>query len=219
MSEEFIPTRKSLLSRLRAWDDQKSWQEFFNLYSRLIHRFATKAGLTDHEAQDVVQETILVVARKIPDFKYDPALGSFKSWLLLITRRRIEKQLKKRWPFKAAQASPAPPSIQTGGISFGRGTRTETIERIADPRGLDLEASWDEEWQKNLWDVALTRVKAQIKPKQFQMFDLYVLKEWPVKDVAKALGVSVAHVYVNKHRVAGLIRKAVSAVRSESGVC
>src|SRR6185295_9915772 len=96
--DQFIPTRRSLLSRLKNWDDQESWKEFFDTYSRLIYRVAAKAGLTDAEAQDVVQETVIIVAKKIPGFKYDPALGSFKSWLLLITRRRIEKQLKKRMP-------------------------------------------------------------------------------------------------------------------------
>ena len=90
--DEFIPTRRSLLSRLKNWEDQKSWQEFFDTYSKLIYRMAAKAGLTDAESQDVVQETVVVVAKKIPGFKYDPALGSFKSWLLLITVRPLRAQ-------------------------------------------------------------------------------------------------------------------------------
>src|SRR5437016_4761776 len=109
---EFIPTRRSLLSRLRNWDDQESWRKFFEAYGRLIYSVAIKGGLTDAEAQDVVQETVLVVARKIPGFKYDPALGSFKSWLLLITRRKIEKQFKKRISWKAGLASN---SLRAGG--------------------------------------------------------------------------------------------------------
>src|SRR5512140_1436770 len=96
--DEFIPTRRSLLSRLKDWDDQESWRRFFETYGKLIYAVAIRAGLNDAEAQDVVQETVIVVARKIPGFQYDPALGSFKSWLLLIIRRRIEKQLKKRIP-------------------------------------------------------------------------------------------------------------------------
>src|SRR5947209_6974351 len=103
--DQFIATRRSLLSRLKNWHDQASWQEFFDTYAKLIYRIAAKAGLKDAEAQDVVQETALVVAKKMPGFKYDPAIGSFKSWLLLITRRRIEKQLKKRMPIKAGPAS------------------------------------------------------------------------------------------------------------------
>src|SRR3989442_10829475 len=103
--DEFIPTRRSLLTRLKNLDDQESWKDFFDTYAKLIHRVAIKAGLNDAEAQDVVQETVIIVAKKLPDFKYDPALGSFKSWLRLITRRRIEKQLKKRMPAKVGQSS------------------------------------------------------------------------------------------------------------------
>ena len=35
-TETFIPTRSSLLKRLKNWEDQESWQEFFNLYGKLI---------------------------------------------------------------------------------------------------------------------------------------------------------------------------------------
>ena len=205
--EEFIPTRRSLLSRLKNWDDQESWREFFDTYAKLIYRVAAKAGLTDAESQDVVQETMLVVARKLPAFKYDPALGSFKSWLLLITRRRIEKQLKKRMPVKVGQASGFSKSGGTPDLRCDDTKHTATVERVPDPKGFDLEAAWDVEWEKNLSDAALARVKGQLKPKQFQMFDLYALKEWPVKDVARALGVSTTHVYVNKHRVATLLKR------------
>ena len=60
--DELLPTRQSLLSRLRDWDDQESWREFFDTYWRLIHGLALKCGLTDAEAQDVVQETMVSVA-------------------------------------------------------------------------------------------------------------------------------------------------------------
>src|SRR5260221_2934833 len=86
-SDEFLPTRVSLLGRLKDWGDQQSWQEFFDIYHRLIQSVALKAGLTQSEAQDVVQETILTVAKKIGDFRSDPAKGSFKGWLIVVTRR------------------------------------------------------------------------------------------------------------------------------------
>ncbi len=203
-SDVFLRTRSSLLRRLKSWDDQDSWQDFFNTYSKLIHAVARKAGLSDAEAQDVVQETVLLVAKKMPEFNYDPAIGSFKSWLLLLTRRRIEKQLRKRLPAKD-------PSLRRPGDT----KRTATIERIPDPAGLDLEAVWEEEWEKNLWTAALARVKEQISAKHYQMFDLYVLQEWPVKEVARALDVSVTHVYVNKHRVARLLKRELKKLGRE----
>ncbi len=56
--DEFLPTRLSLLGRLKDWGDQQSWQDFFDIYHRLIHSVALKAGLSPTEAQDVVQEAV-----------------------------------------------------------------------------------------------------------------------------------------------------------------
>src|SRR5436309_2320388 len=91
-----IPTRHSLLNRLKDWGDQASWQDFFDTYWRLIYNVAIKAGLTDTEAQEVVQETVIAVAKKIPEFKTDPAHGSFSAWLMQLTRWRIADQFRKR---------------------------------------------------------------------------------------------------------------------------
>src|SRR5437867_10914593 len=55
--DEFIPTRQSLLSRLKNWDDKASWRDFFNTYWKLIYSIGLKAGMTAEEAQDLVQET------------------------------------------------------------------------------------------------------------------------------------------------------------------
>jgi|SRR5437867_3181385 len=81
---ESLLTRWSLLTRLKNWDDQESWKEFFDLYWRLVYNVAIKAGLTDPEAQDVVQETVITVAKNLKDFKTDPARGSFKDLRLSV---------------------------------------------------------------------------------------------------------------------------------------
>jgi len=91
-----IPTRRSLLTRLKNWDDQEGWREFFDTYWNLIYGVAIKAGLGDAEAQDVVQETVIAVAKKMQDFHYDPSIGTFKSWLLHTTRWKIADQFRKR---------------------------------------------------------------------------------------------------------------------------
>ena len=93
-----MPTRRSLISRLRNWDDQASWQEFFDTYWKLIYAVALKSGLSDSEAEEVVQETVISIAKKMPSFEYDPAKCSFKSWLKHVTRLRIIDQFRKRRP-------------------------------------------------------------------------------------------------------------------------
>jgi len=51
---------------------------FFDTYWRLIYCVATRSGLTETEAQDVVQETVICVAKDIQKFKRDRAAGRSK---------------------------------------------------------------------------------------------------------------------------------------------
>jgi len=187
---ELIPTRRSLIDRLKRWDDGQSWQQFFDTYWKLIYGVAFRAGLPDAEAQDVVQDTIVSVARQMPSFRYDPARGSFKTWLFLLARRRIADHLRKE--YRRVKIEPD---------SATHPSRTGRLARMPDPAGPELETLWDEEWKKHLLGAALRRVKAQVEPKHFQVFEAYVLKEWPVEEVVLAFSVSAAQVYTIKHRV------------------
>src|SRR5437762_9616110 len=96
-----LATRRSLVDRLANWDDRERWQQFFDTYWKLIYSAARKSDLTDAEAQEVVQETVITVAKNIDKLKYDPAIGSIKGWLLQITRWRIADQFRKREPGNA----------------------------------------------------------------------------------------------------------------------
>src|SRR5215831_10872723 len=136
--EDPLPTRQSLLERLRRWDDQESWRDFFDLYWGLLYSTAVKAGLKDTEAQDVVQDTIILVAKKMSEFKYDPAVDSFKGWLRYLTRKRIALEYRKRARDRFQ------PSAE---ISEGQ----DPIEAIPDPAGINLDAVWDKEWAQTLW--------------------------------------------------------------------
>jgi RNA polymerase sigma-70 factor (ECF subfamily) len=203
---DFLPTRRSLLSRLKSADDHGGWQEFFDTYGKLIYGVARKAGLTDAEAQDAVQETVIAVSKHIGDFKYNPAKCSFKTWLLLLTRQRIGRQFARRGGNQ---------SLLTSAATREEGTRTGTIERVADPAGLGLEAVWDAEWERHLLSVATERVKRHVKAEHFQMFDLYVLQSWPVREVARTLGVSAAQVYLAKHRIGRLLQQEIKRLEAE----
>ena len=197
--DDLIPTRESLLSRLKDWEDRESWQDFFDTYWKLIYGMALKAGLTDAEAQDIVQETVISVARKIEGFKYDPAVCSFKSWMLQLTRWRIINQVKKRQRETAGVPGPA-------GSHAGLNPH---LDDIPDPAGFELKAIWDEEWQKTLLAAALEKVKRQVDSAQFQIFDLYCVEKWPVQKVASTLGVSKGRVYLAKHRIGRLVQKEI----------
>ena len=103
----------------------------------------------------------------------------------------------------------AQPLVAHRHISGDDSSRTATIDAIPDEASLDLNTIWEAEWQKNLMAAALERVKRSVNARQFQMFDLYALQNWPVRDVARTLGVSAAQVYLAKHRISGLLKKEI----------
>jgi RNA polymerase sigma-70 factor (ECF subfamily) len=205
-----LATRPSLLRRLKAGDDPQSWLEFYRTYGGLIRFFAQKAGLTADETEEVVQETAIGVARGLPQFTYDPKVCRFKTWLLNLTRWRIQNQLRRRKALRRGDEfdqSGAYRHIQDPGSSMGN--EASAIERIPDPAIPEFGAEWEAAWQKNLLTQALEHLRARLDERQFQVFDLYVTKGWPPADVAQLLGASVAWVYLTKNRVLARLKKEV----------
>ena len=170
-------TRKSLIARLENWEDQRTWDEFYRTYWRLIYSVALKAGLREDEAWDVVQETILSIAKQSRKNIYKPEQGSFKLWLWNMTRWRINDQFRKRKKDTAMLMNPDAP-----------GTLEHPIDKIPDEGKNNFDQVWEREWQNNLLQAALERVKAKVSPKQFQIFDYYVLREWDAAKVRRQLG-------------------------------
>ena len=203
--QAYEATRKSLIARLDNWEDQRTWDEFYKTYWRLIYAVGMKSGLRSEEAFDVVQETILSIAKQSKKNLYDPKQGSFKTWLMNMTRWRINDQFRKRKKDTAMASS-----------GWDDDRKTDVIDRFEDPKGDLLDRLWDTEWKKNLADAALERVKAQVSPRQYQIFDYYVVKQWDAKKVQEKLSVSMAQVYLAKHRVGAVLKKELKKLEDES---
>lgn len=185
-------TRQSLLTRLKDHADHEGWQRFFDTYGGVIHGLAIKAGLTATEAEEALQETLVSVAREMPGFRYDQAKGSFKGWLFQIARRRVADQFRKRERRQRHESVP--------GIDLGE---------IVDPMSDSLGRAWEEEWRRNQLQLALDRVKAKVSPRQWQMFDLATLQEWPTDRICELLGVNTAQLYMAKMRVGRMVKAEV----------
>ena len=205
IEQAYERTRKSLIARLENWEDQRTWDEFYQTYWRLIYSVGLKAGLRSEEAFDVVQETILSIAKQSKKRLYDPEQGSFKTWLMNMTRWRINDQFRKRKKDTAM-----------AGNEWSEERKTAVIDRFEDPKGDLLERMWDVEWKKNLADAALSRVKAQVSPKQYQIFAYYVVKQWEAKKVQEHLGVSMAQVYLAKHRVGAVLKRELAKLEKHA---
>ena len=204
-TDSFLPTRQSLLSRLRDCQDQDGWREFFDTYWRLIYNVARQSGLADAEAQDVVQNTFIYLVRRMPKFQYDRARGSFKSWLRRVTRSRISVFRRR-----AQAQEPALPELAL------EEDDANVWESIPDPAGDALDEVWQREWEDNLVKAALRRVRSKVSAQQLMIFELAALGEVPLKQVARKLGVSLMQVYLARHRVGKLFKEEVLRLRKET---
>ncbi|WP_160164454.1 RNA polymerase sigma factor [Pedosphaera parvula] len=177
---------------------------FFDTYWKLIYTAALKAGLNDAEAQDVVQETVLSVLKSMPTFEYDSKKGSFKGWLLRLTNWRITDQMRKR---------ERNPEFKISETDFS--TDIEALEALAPSVPMELESIWEEEWERNLLEAATERVKKKVDSKQYQIFDLHVLKDWPVIKVSRFLKINPGKVYLAKHRIGKLIAREIEILQTK----
>jgi RNA polymerase sigma-70 factor (ECF subfamily) len=213
-TEDSVPTRQSLLERLRRWDDTGAWRDFFATYWELIYNVARKAGLSDAESQDVVQETTIAVARRIGAFNTDPRRGSFKSWLFGQARWRIGDQFRARK--RSLQGSGGAPDATAANPARRDEdeTRTETLQHCPVDSSLDgFDTVWNQEWEQHVLRTATELVKAQVSVKQFQIFELHVAQGLSVADTAKVIGTTKAAVYMATSRVGRVLKREVHVLK------
>ncbi len=197
---QLIPTEKrACLSGSKTGTIQKSWQNFYDVYSRLIYGAAITAGLTPSEGEDVVQETVIAVCKAIGKYKYIPEKCAFKTWLHAVTKRQVVNQFRKRLG-KGRLVDPLPGERETD-------TR---FDEIPDPASHALDEVFRREWEQTLVDAACERIKRLVSPDQFQIYDYYVLQGHGTLDTVRALGVSAAKVYIAKTRIGKMVREQVA---------
>ncbi len=185
---EEASTQRSLILRLHDWQDRRSWNEFYRNYHKFVYAVARQSGLSESEAWDVVQETFVTIARQSnKNQQYNPELGSFKSWLLHITNWRIQDALRNR----------------------KRKAEDTLRSNLPDSRGEGFDKLWEREWQQNIMQTAIARVKLKVSPRQFQIYDYHVLQGMEAGDVCRKLGVNTAQVYLAKHRVGIQLRREI----------
>ena len=190
-------TRPSLLVRVQDRHDRQAWAEFVEICTPLVYRLCRKYGLQDEDAADVAQDVLLGVAAKIPQFEYDRRRGSFRSWLLTISRRRLCDF------FNTRQRHPQ-----------GSG-KTAVHQMLESEPDRQEQSRWDNEVQRRLFDWAAQQVRVEFENSTWQAFWQTAVEAVPAKVVAGRLEMSLGAVYVAKSRVIGRLRLRIEEVANE----
>ena len=220
-TDSSVATRPSLLARLKDWSQQTAWREFDHDYAPLLRNVARKAGPTDAEADEVAQEVLIAVAKKIGEFRHGGRPGSFRAWLYQQARWRIADQFRarvrvngteRRSPIRHEPSEVLDRAGSETGAPISSGALGAASE--VDPA---IERLWDDEWQEHVRQSAFARVKRQVSARQFQLFDLHVLQGLPVRAAASAAGTTMAAVYMAKSRGGRLVSREVARLRKRQG--
>ena len=191
------PTSASLLLRIRDPRDLLAWREFVAVYAPLIHAYGRRRGLQDGDAADLTQEVFHRVARAAAAFEYDPAKGSFRGWLLAITRNELRKVAARQ----ARQAS-------------GSGD-TDVLRLLEQQADVSDEDAWEREYRWNLFQWAANKVCVEFREATWQAFWRTAVLATGIDQVARDLGLSPGAVYVARSRVTARIRQEIEAVEGE----
>jgi RNA polymerase sigma-70 factor (ECF subfamily) len=179
-----MDTSASLLERLRRPDDRAAWTRFVALYTPLLYFWARRKRLQEADAADLVQEVMVQLFRKLPEFRYDPQ-RSFRSWLRTVTLNTWRERLRRRGP-----------EINVGDAALADAVQAENDEAITDA-----------EYRAHLVQQTLRALQNEFPKTTWQAFQEYGLRGRPVREVAQELGLSVGTVYAAKSLVLTRVRR------------
>lgn len=183
-------TTTTVLASLRDFNDESAWGRFVSRFRQPVLRFARSIGLTESDAEDVTQETLVAFAEGFRKGQYDRTKGRLSQWLFGIAYRKAMDEQRRAARRPGVQAPPASSS--------------------ADGRLVDeatLIATWDLEWEQSLMEQCLEQARNEVEPVTFRAFEMVVRECRDAGEVAAALGVNIKLVYNAKHRVLTRVRR------------
>lgn len=193
-------TRLSLLVRLRDARDDGAWAQFVEIYAPLVHGFARRHGLQDADAADLTQDVLQAVSGGIRRLDYDPRRGSFRGWLFTVVRNKLRN-------FLAALKRP------------GRGSGDPDAQHLLQELSAREEAQtawWDQEYERRVFSWATDQVRGAFQDSTWQSFWQTAVEGKTGPEVARALGLSVAAVYLAKGRVMARLKEIIRETLDES---
>jgi RNA polymerase sigma-70 factor (ECF subfamily) len=183
-------TTTQVLENLKESNDTIAWTNFRDHFCPVIFNFAKKLGLSETDAEDAAQETMLAFLKAFRNGKYNREKGHLGNWLFGVARRTI-LDFRKRLPREHLVAD------NTTGTSFWDMAADENSVRC----------TWDTGWRNMVLERCLQQARREFDQKVFGAFELYALSQRPIEEVCQTLGMSRNAVYIAKSRVLSRLRQ------------
>jgi RNA polymerase sigma-70 factor (ECF subfamily) len=194
------PTSRTLLGRLaRVPADQEAWAEFARRYGERIYGWCRGRRLQEADAEEVTQQVLVKLAVRLQTFTYDPS-QSFRAWLQKVVLNAWRDFLDSRHHREAAAGD------------------SEVLDMLESAQARDeLVADLDAEFERELLDEAMARVKARVQPHTWDAFRMLALENRPGAEVATRLGIKVATAFVARSKVQKMLKEELARLRNPRG--
>ena len=200
-------TRQTLIQRLKNTDNEDAWKEFYDFYWQSITGWARRFGCSPAKADDVFQETMVCLLRKISSFEYDPSRGSFRSYLKTIVKGRCYDLFRKESRY-----------IATGNDDSEKEQSNSYLDIMSSGNADTLSLEDDNVWLNSLVRQALRRVYGKVDQVTYKSFCMYVLEDYSVDEVSKRLGdLRTGTIYQQKSRVLKMLEREFLLLLDEMG--
>jgi RNA polymerase sigma factor (sigma-70 family) len=183
-------TSVSLLDRARDDAESDSWQQFTSVYSPLLRQWMRRYALQPSDADDVVQEVMMTVARELPAFEHSGHPGAFRSWLRMILVHRLQNLWRSR---------------KTHPKGKGGSSLLEELQLLSDDRS-DISQMWNAEHDRHVLSRLLENVRPRFQEQTWRAFRCVMFDGQKTRDVANELGMSLKAVHLAKSRVLRALR-------------
>ncbi|MFO0839035.1 MAG: sigma-70 family RNA polymerase sigma factor [Phycisphaerae bacterium] len=200
-------TSMTLLEQMRGVVNERAWHEFMRRYSPMILAFCKRLGLSDSDALDALQETVIAVSEdfRTMDAPFDRSKGRFKSWLRGVARNKALSINRKSKP-------------RRGFVAESNDEPGADLAALPDVAGQDeIESLWEIEWRRNLLRLAMEQITGEFEPATVHAFILLVVDGWPVERVAAMMHRRPNAIYIAKHRILSRLREVVDELVEAEG--
>ena len=186
-----METSLSLLDRLRQSPEDADWSRLVEAYSPLLRAWLVRSEVQAADADDLVQEVLLVVHRELPEFQHNQRPGAFRNWL----RQILVHRLRNFWRSRGRL------------IAVGNDGRLEQqLRQLADD-GSHLSQLWDREHNLAVARKLLELIESRFTETTRLVFRRLVLDEADADTVASETGLSLNAIFTAKSRVLRELRR------------
>lgn len=179
--------------------DAQSWERFVYLYGPQILAWCRKYGLQDADARDVTQEVLLQVSRQVQRLQYDPA-RKFRGWLRAVVHGAWCQWVERNLGRERGAADTAMLTV---------------LEQA--PARDDLLARMDAEYDRELLELAMQRIRRRVEPQTWQAFELLALQRLSGTEAADRLGMPVGSLFAARSKVQRLLREEIARLEQGDG--